>query len=250
VRDEAAARLAGEPARWLSKPQRQAHTRALAEYVEGQRYASDLPTGAFNLGNLAATQGRKDEAERQYRRALEIDDAFDQARTNLAMVVAEQGRLDEAERLLRQVLARTPSDAGVSFNLGLLVAERGRTDEAERLLRSALEADPRLAAAAFNLAVLVWARNPLEAVVLARRAVTLNPELPRYAWTLGYYQASAGDLRGATETLEALVRAHPEFAEAYDLLAQIYRSLGRPADAEALLRRRPTDRPSGSAAAE
>jgi tetratricopeptide (TPR) repeat protein len=240
VRTQAAARLAGEPAQWLSEPGRRAHTRALAEYVEGQRYASDLPSGPFNLGNLAAAEGHIDVAERQYRRALEIDDAFDQARSNLATMVAGQGRLDEAEGLLRRVLARHPRDAGVSFNLGLLVAERGRTDEAERLLRSALEADPRLAPAAINLAVLVGERNPAEAVDLARRAAALEPEAPRDAWTLGYYQARAGDLQGAAKTLEALVRSHPEYADGYNLLAQVYDRLGRGGDAAALLQRRPT----------
>lgn len=45
VRAQAAARLAGEPARWLSEPQRQAQARALEEFVEGQRYMGSTQTG-------------------------------------------------------------------------------------------------------------------------------------------------------------------------------------------------------------
>jgi tetratricopeptide (TPR) repeat protein len=243
VRAQAAARLASAAALHLSEADRQAQARALAEYVEGQRYMSDLPSGPFNLGNLAAAEGRTDDAERQYRRTFEVDGEFDPARTNLAILLAARGRSSEAEQLLRQVLTRHPRDAGVAFNLGLLVAESGRTDEAERLLRVALEADPRLAPAAFNLAVLVGATHPAEAVQLARRAASLRPEVPRYVWTLGYYQASAGELRGAAETLEALVRAHPEHADTYGLLAEVYERLGRPADASALRRQQPPTQP-------
>jgi predicted Zn-dependent protease len=96
-----------------------------------------------------------------------------------------------------------------------------------------------LAAAAFNLAVLVGEKRPSEAVRLARKAATLRPEEPRYAWTLAFFQTRSGDLRGAAETLEALLRAHPEHGDAYGLLAEVYARQGRSAEAQALIRRRP-----------
>jgi predicted Zn-dependent protease len=96
-----------------------------------------------------------------------------------------------------------------------------------------------MAAAAFNLAVLVGERRPSEAVSLARKAAALRPEDSRYAWTLAFFQSRSGDLRGAAETLEALLRAHPEHADAYGLLAEVYARQGRSAEAQALIRRRP-----------
>jgi tetratricopeptide (TPR) repeat protein len=238
VRAQAAARLAGAPARQLPEPQRQAQVTALEEYVEGQRYASDLPSGPYDLGNLYAALARPAEAEQQYRRALQIDGQLLAAKANLARLLAGQGRLEEAETLLREAHAAQPREAGLSFNLGLLLAERGIRDEAEKMLRAALEADPRLAAAAYNLAVVVGERHPAEALAFARNAATLQPDDARYAWTLGYFQARAGDLRAAAGTLEALLLAHPERADTYDLLAEVYLKLGRPGDAEAVLGRR------------
>ncbi|BDG02353.1 tetratricopeptide repeat protein [Anaeromyxobacter oryzae] len=239
VRAEAAARLAGTPAQRLTEAQRKAQAAALDEYVEGQRYMSDLPSGPYDLGNLYAALGRPADAERQYRRALEIDDQLYMAKANLAMLLAAGGRLEEAEKLLREAHALHPTGAAISFDLGLLLAEVGKRDEAEKMLRASLAADPRMAPAAFNLAVLIGERRPAEAVRLARMAAALRPDEPRYAWTLAFFQARATDLRGAAETLEALLRTHPEHRDAYALLAEVYARQGRSADAEAVMRRRP-----------
>jgi predicted CXXCH cytochrome family protein len=243
VRAQAAARLAGALAERLTEPQRSAEATALEEYVDEQSYMSDLPSGPYDLGNLYVALGRPADAERQYRRALEIDGQFFAAHANLASLLAGQGRLAEAETLLRQAHAARPQEAGLSFNLGLLLAERGRADEAKAMLRAALETDPRMAPAAYNLAVMVGARHPAEALTLARRAAALRPEDPRYAWTVAYFQARTGDLPGAARTLEVLLRTHPESGETYGLLVEVYRRLGRPGDAEAVLRRRPAARP-------
>ncbi len=239
VRAEAAARLAGPPAQRLTEARRRVFETALAEYEAAQRYMSDLPSGPFNLGNLYATLGRTADAERQYRRALTVDDRLFLARSNLAMLLAVNGRGEEAERLLREAHAEQPGNAGIAFNLGLLLAERGDTSGAERMLRIALRADPRMAPAAFNLAVLVGERKPAEAVALARQALALRPGDARYAWTLGYYQSRAGDLPGAAATLESLVAAQPDQADASRLLADVYERQGRSADAAQLRRRSP-----------
>jgi tetratricopeptide (TPR) repeat protein len=239
VRVEAGARLGGAPAEVLGEAQRKALAAALEEYVDAQRYMSDLPSGPYNLGNLYAATGRPADAERQYRRALAIDGQLFMAKANLAMLLAGGGHLDEAEALLRAAHAAQPNQAGLSFNLGLLLAEAGKRDEAERMLRAALASDPRLAPAAFNLAVLVGERRPAEAVKLLRTATALRADEPRYAWTLAFYQARSGDLGGGAATLEALLRSHPDHGDAYGLLGEIYARQGRAADAAALLRRRP-----------
>jgi tetratricopeptide (TPR) repeat protein len=228
VRAEASARLAGPPSQRLTEAQRKAWAGALAEYEDGQRYMSDLPSGPYNLGNLYAAQGRVADAEKQYRRALAIDDQLFLARANLAMLLAVNGRGEEAEGLLREAHAQQPGHAGIAFNLGLLLAERNDRAGAEEMLRAALRADPRLAPAAFNLAVLVGERKPAQAVPLARKALDLRPDDVRYAWTLGYYQARAGDLDGAAGTLRSVVAAHPEHAESRALLADVEARMRRP----------------------
>jgi tetratricopeptide (TPR) repeat protein len=144
------------------------------------------------------------------------------------MLLAVNGRGEEAEGLLREAHAQQPGHAGIAFNLGLLLAERNDRAGAEEMLRAALRADPRLAPAAFNQAVLVGERKPAQAVPLARKALDLRPDDVRYAWTLGYYQARAGDLDGAAGTLRSVVAAHPEHAESRALLADVEARKRRP----------------------
>jgi tetratricopeptide (TPR) repeat protein len=241
VRTEAASRLVEVPAQLLSEAERQAHTKALDEYIEDQRYMSDLPSGAYNLGNLYASQGRSVEAEAQYRRALRIDDKLDQAKVNLAMLLSQQdGHKAEAEELLKAVHAAQPQLADVSFDLGLLLAEEGKRPEAEQALRAALRANPRMAAAAFNLAVLIGEQKPAEAAELSRRAAALRPDNPRYAWTRAFYQARSGDTKGGVDTLRALLKSNPTYGDAYLLLGQLYEKLGRRGDAIALYERAQT----------
>jgi tetratricopeptide (TPR) repeat protein len=237
VRAEAAARLAEIPAQFLSEAQRKTQVGALEEYVAIQLYGSDMPSGPYNLANLETTLGRYSEAEKHYRRAIEIDDQFFLAKTNLALLLNQQGRNTEAETLLRETVAAQPDNAGAAFNLGLLLAEEGKTVEAESALRTALTADPALAAAAYNLAVLVAPRRPTEAVELSRKAAEARPDEPRYVWTQAYFQDQAGDRAGAVRTLEGLLRGHPGHADAILLLADILDRQGKRAEAEEVLRR-------------
>ena len=109
VRDQAAARLAGEPAQRLPEDERAAQAAALDEYVAAQRYMSDLPSGPFHLGNLYAAQGRPVDAEGEYRQALRTDDKYIPAMVNLAMLIAGKGRLEEAVRLLREATRCSPA---------------------------------------------------------------------------------------------------------------------------------------------
>jgi predicted CXXCH cytochrome family protein len=92
----------------------------LREYVAAQRYLSDLPSGPYNLGNLYAVLGRRDEAERQYRAALAIDDRSEPAEVNLAMLLAGEGRADEARAILRHVLTDDPDQEMAAYDLKLL----------------------------------------------------------------------------------------------------------------------------------
>ncbi|MCU0293583.1 MAG: tetratricopeptide repeat protein [Thermoanaerobaculaceae bacterium] len=237
VRTASAARLAEVPPGLLTQAQRATLAAALEEYVAVQLYGSDMPSGPYNLANLEVLQGRDAEAEQHYRRTLGIDGQFFPAKSNLALLLARTGRTAEAEGLLREIHAEQPGNAGVAFNLGLLLAERGNAAEAETALRAALAADPTMAAAAYNLAVLLAPRRPAEAVELSRRAAQARPEEPRYAWTLAYYQAASGDQAGAARTLEELLRFHPGDADAALLLGEILARGGKPAEAEAVLRR-------------
>jgi len=123
-------------------------SRSLAHLAEDQgrldeaeriyRRMIDVPRGAYVnpdtysvLARLLMKQGRVDDAERVYRQAAERDP--ERTSSRLAEFLEGQGRLDEAEQVLRQA-----AQAGyrfVSGDLADFLARRGRVDEAEQLYR-------------------------------------------------------------------------------------------------------------------
>jgi tetratricopeptide (TPR) repeat protein len=155
---------------------------------------------------------------------------------NASMAYAQMGEKGRAEKSLAQAIKIAPDNAAAHFNLGLLQAEQNRVKEAERELRQAIRLDPKLAAAAYNLCILTAKDRPAEALSWCRQAAALNPQEPKYTFTLAFYQKEQGDLKGATGTLQELLRRRPGFTEGYLLLAEINFQEGERSQAEAVLR--------------
>ena len=192
------------------RSQRKAWAAALDEYEAGQRYMSDLPVRPVQPGQPlrgAGANGRRREA---------VPPGAGHRRPALPGP-GQPGHVARGEwprRGGRDTPARGPRPAAPArrhrLQPGAAAGRAGTTAPGpRRCCARRCAADPRLAPAAFNLAVLVGERKPAEAVPLARTALALRPDDARYAWTLGFYQARAGDLDGAAGTLDALLRGPP-----------------------------------------
>jgi Flp pilus assembly protein TadD len=241
VRTGAASRLAALPPEALPEPYRAPFNAALEELKEQLAYTADMPSGRYNWALLEQDLGHAEEAERQYREALALDGHFILAKSNLALLLAGQEDTAGAERLLREVLKDRPGEPAAAFNLGLLLAGAGRPEEAEPLLRTAADHPPTTAQAAYNLAVLVSRERPAEAVAWSRKAAEAAPGEPKYAFTLAYFQAAAGDLAGAEATLTEGLRLHPAHGDSILLLGDLLVRSGRPDEARTLYERALTD---------
>ena len=114
-----------------------------------------------------------------------------------------------------------PENAAAHFNLGLLQAEQNRIKEAERELGEAFRLDPKMAPAAYNLSILTAKNRPAEALSWCKKAVDLNPQEPKYAYTLAFYQKARQDLQCAEATLQGLLARRPGYTDGYLLLAEI-----------------------------
>jgi tetratricopeptide (TPR) repeat protein len=94
------------------------------------------------------------EAERAYKKALDLDPTFVDARVNLGRLYHMTGQLNAAEAQFRLALADGPNGTAL-FNLGVALEDLGRRDEAVQSYREAIDADPKAADAYFNLARLL-----------------------------------------------------------------------------------------------
>jgi len=236
VRVRAAASLAHYPAAWFQGEDQDAVKKATEEYQASLTARPDQWTSHYNLGNYFLNRGEVKQALAAYDTALKIEPRAAMVMVNAAMAYAQTGGKDQAEKFLLKAIKVAPDNAAAHFNLGLLQAEQKRTKEAERELKEAFRLDPMMAPAAYNLCILTAKESPMEAMSWCKKAVELNPQEPKYAYTLAFYQKEQGDLKNAAATLQDFLTRRPGFADGYLLLAEIYVQQGDHSQAEAVLR--------------
>ncbi|MBK7861416.1 MAG: serine/threonine protein kinase [Archangiaceae bacterium] len=220
-----------QPGRWLK----------LAETSLGR--AGDVPDLRSTLlslrGDVAAREGRFDDALAAHREAIELlrtrfgpeDPRLIFAEQLMGSTLGRQGRCADAEPLLRHALKLReatlgplhPRSADVMQVLGLCLTRRGHSSEAIPLLQRGLEvleksrgADhPSLAGPLLNLGgALVAAGHREEALAVAERSLalrerTLDPKDPRLALARMNVGVALLELDRWAAALELLQRALP-----------------------------------------
>ncbi len=225
VRIRAATALSAYPELKTEGPYGESIHKASEEALASLSVWPDQWTSHYNLGNYHLNRGTLSEALDAYDRALRIEPHAAMVLVNRSIAHARKGDVDQSEQSLRQALAVAPDNAAAHFNLGLLQAERNDLTQAESLLKTALKLDPQLAQAAYNLCVLLAGDRVEEAIGYCREARRLQPEDPRYGYTLAYYLSQRGETAEAAVMLKTLLEKHPDYREASMLLG----TLGTPA---------------------
>ncbi len=83
----------------------------------------------YELGKMAYNFWRNDEAEENYKRALEIDPEYFPTYTQYCLILIKENRFDEAEKLLRRAMnTRNREDSDINFYYGMLFQHRGDLD--------------------------------------------------------------------------------------------------------------------------
>jgi tetratricopeptide (TPR) repeat protein len=107
---------------------------ARRDFVKARSLNKDIPAPHHALGLLADEEGQGEEAERCYRRALEVDPGFAPARANLARRLFARGQYENAREQFQRLREVAPDAvegwAGEAESLRAL----GREAEAERLV--------------------------------------------------------------------------------------------------------------------
>jgi TolB-like protein/DNA-binding winged helix-turn-helix (wHTH) protein/Tfp pilus assembly protein PilF len=152
-------------------------------------------------------------------RALALNASFAQAHQYLSTVYTVQRRFDDAVEEARRSAALDPLSAVAGTTLGYRLYYAGRFEEAAREFTRALELSPEFASAWLGLAQtrreLGLAAAALEAVTKAEQFAGGRDYIEAH---LGYAEASAGDVKRATERLRALrTRASTRYVSPYHL---------------------------------
>ncbi len=139
-----------------------------------------------NLGMALVAAERFPEAERSFRRVLEIDPPHFPEKTMwendymvryaLAVTLIRQGRYDEAGEQLSRVLERVPDYLDANSHYGAILAMQGRLDDARVRFTAAVENHPDSVPAQSNLARLDLVQGHADAAVRGyRRVIELAP---------------------------------------------------------------------------
>ena len=162
------------------------------EYI-GKALTRDpkLPLAHNALGVAMAGEGNLTEAQAEFTRAIELDEALAVAQGNLAWVHWQRKRFPEAERGYRLAIKLDPERAVPYNGLAAVLGSLGRYPEMERASREAIRRydsrDRILASLYVNLAVALHEQNQHEAAIGAvtrARALGLDNH-PAYDIILG-----------------------------------------------------------------
>ncbi|MHB8202604.1 MAG: tetratricopeptide repeat protein [Desulfomonilaceae bacterium] len=231
VRIRAAAALAGYKNLPLNDTDKKRVETANNEYLASILSRPDQWDSHYNLGNYYLDRGDFKQAVDSYETALKMEPSGVLTMVNEAMAYAAMGETPKADHALQNALKIAPDNAAANFNMGLLKAEENDPRTAEEFLKAALKADPQMAQAAYNLGVILSKDRLNEAVDFCRKAAEIRPDVPKYVFTLAFYQQQSGDLTGAARVLDGLIKKYPAYVDAYMLLGAIYEKQGKGSEA-------------------
>lgn len=164
------------------------------------------------LGAIRAKQGRLDEADALFSRAVRSDDAFAGAHMNLAHLYLLRGQPEKAVAELKEVLRLEPANAEAGYRLAWLLLSQNRFDECIGFVEQ-LKQSQKLSAP--TLAVLGEAHlkkgDRAEALSALKSAVELKPDEPSYHFALGVaWLKQRPDLAGAEQSFRQFLKLRPD----------------------------------------
>jgi tetratricopeptide (TPR) repeat protein len=168
-----------------------------------------------NLGVVLDHEGKPEQAEAEFRAAVELNPAFAEALNSLGGHLCGNGRVTEGIEYCRAALEINPRYENALFNLGAALAGQGQQAEAIRLLEAALQIRPRDVDARRALGdALTRSGKVDQAVGQYRLALQSEPEDARVRYALGLALALQGNWDEAIDQDARAVRSMPNDAEA------------------------------------
>ena len=159
----------------LSALMQNRHADALAYFDGALRTERVNPQLHFMAALCQGGMGRVEEAIASYRRALQYQPEFVEARANLGYLLEQSGRMEEAAECYRRTLAQAPDEWVALNRLGYCERLIGEPEASLATLGRALAINPRSAATLNEMALtlLQLGRTP-EAIARLREAVAAD----------------------------------------------------------------------------
>ncbi len=182
-------------------------------------FNADQPIGRFRLARFALSRHDAAEALAHLRKAVAWDPYSPPFRLETADVLTQLGRTNEAVSELAELCRLQPQSEEGQFKLGLALADSGQIAPAVAAFRQATKLDPGNALAWYNLGLSAIALGQVEESLGALdKAAALMPGDPLVPYERARTLARASRYKEARATCQKILKAHPDFKPAADLL--------------------------------
>jgi protein O-GlcNAc transferase len=189
----------------------------------------DAAEAYFNLAKAQTTLGQHPQAEQNYLRAIRINPEFVLAYNNLATLQVGLNKAMDAERHLRRAMEIKPDYPNPYHNLAILLQQQGRIDEAERFYRAVLDLQPDFSAARDELTVLLMhMRRYDEAEALMLKALQAAPADINLLFMLGKVYLLDEKFQKAEACYRKVLEFNPDHVEALIDLGAVKEKTGEP----------------------
>jgi tetratricopeptide (TPR) repeat protein len=177
-----------------------------------------------NMGIILGREGRSREAIDYFHKAIAMRPARAEAYAYLGRELLKSGTAQEAAGPLERAVQLNPRMQEAQADFGVALMTEGNLNGAREHLDEALRLDPTDADSQSNLCtVLQYMGRPAEAETHCREALRLRPGSPSWRMSLAVALASEGKRDEAVRELTAVLREHPDYADARRVLDQLQR---------------------------
>jgi tetratricopeptide (TPR) repeat protein len=143
----------------------------------------------------------------------------------------QQRRLEEAARDFREAARLQPGATDPLLALAQLSDGRGASADAAEWYARAAAVDSRSPTILYRLALAHYrSGQAAQAIDPLKKALAIDADLAEAWYLLGVASRDTQDMAGARDALERAVQANPALTAAREELADLYATLGRPAD--------------------
>lgn len=193
----------------------------LSVVQEGLKYSDDVAL-LLAIGSIDARQGRVEEAENLYRKAMVQAPENPEPHFYLAALLEQKNQPDEAAIEYAKAIAIDPSYTGAYNNLGSIAMDKGDYAEAEKQFKNALSWNQNIFESQYNLfQVLEFQKKREEGFPHLEKAYQLRHDFPEVGLSYGYRLHELGRDKEAITVLQQVLSLDPTNRTALRLLEVI-----------------------------
>ena len=196
----------------------------------------DRPSAHFALAEALRQRRDYEEAERGYRRALELDAGYAAAHIGLGQVHGNRGDLRRAVEEFTAAIRLDSTLAEPHFLLGNIRVRMQQLDQSVPHYERAIALDPQYLHAYVNLSGTHSRQTDYgPAIDALQRGLKMLPKSDDLRFRLGWVYFVQARYDESLEQLHEVVQRTPDRSDAHELIAQIYLTQKRPREARKAL---------------